>query len=49
MGIPSVTSKGLQIQYGTYEIAPFSAGAPSCVIPLSEIKSLLSPQALRFF
>lgn len=49
MGIPSVTSKGLQIQYGTYEIAPFAAGAPSCVIPLSEIKSLLSPQALRFF
>lgn len=49
MGTPSVNAKGLHIQYQPYEIAPYSAGAPECTIPVEKIRSLLSAQALRFF
>ena len=48
MGSPSVTANGLRIQYQSYEIAPYSAGMPSCTIPVAEIKNILSAEALKF-
>lgn len=39
---PYFTDKGVCFQYQQYEIAPYSAGMPECVIPFSSIKPYLT-------
>lgn len=40
--VPYFTKNGVKFIYQQYEIAPFSAGAPSCTIPYKDIEPLLS-------
>lgn len=39
--------KGVIIQYQSYEVAPYVAGQPACLLPYSEIKNSLTPLALK--
>lgn len=36
--------KGLVLQYGEYEIAPYIAGMPTFVLPYSQLKGIIKPQ-----
>lgn len=40
---PFITEQGLVLRYAPYEIAPYSAGMPTVVIPWAKIRSLLRP------
>lgn len=40
--MPVFLEKGVLFQYQEYEIAPYAAGAPSCVIPYSVLDTLFS-------
>lgn len=46
IGLPSaapfITSKGLQVIYQQYEIAPYAAGMPACALPLDSVMPLLT-------
>lgn len=42
---PYFMDNGVHFDYQQYEIAPYSEGMPSCVIPYSVIKPLLTPEA----
>lgn len=49
-GTVYITADGLKFIYQPYEIAPFSAGAPTAVIPAtSNIIDMLSPAGRKFF
>lgn len=39
---PVYLKKGIGITYQQYEIAPYAAGLPTCVLPYAEVKPLLS-------
>lgn len=43
-----VTKDGLNFAYQPYEIAPYSAGVITAVVPTSEVIGLLSPEAQKF-
>ena len=42
----ALTKDGLKFVYNPYEIAPYAMGQQEIVIPYSELKSLLKPNAL---
>ena len=42
---PVFTEKGIKFQYQPYEIAPYSSGAPECVIPYSQLRSFMTSEA----
>lgn len=42
---PYFMADGVHFDYQQYEIAPYAAGMPSCVIPYAEIAPLLTPDA----
>lgn len=42
---PVFLANGLSFIYQQYEIAPYSAGMPSCVLPYAEVKPLMTPEA----
>lgn len=42
---PSFVEGGLQVIYGQYEIAPYAAGMPSCILPVDSVFPLLTPKA----
>lgn len=44
---PQFLPNGIEFTYGEYEIAPYSDGMPSCVIPYDQLRPLLSPLALQ--
>lgn len=43
---PQFGPKGVTFTYGQYEIAPYSAGMPSCTLPYGELRSLMRPEVL---
>lgn len=42
---PVFTEKGIKFQYQPYEIAPYSSGAPECVIPYTQLRSFMTSEA----
>lgn len=42
---PYFMADGIHFDYQQYEIAPYAAGMPSCVLPYSKVRPLLTPQA----
>lgn len=42
---PYFTAEGVNFIYQQYEIAPYSAGLPACVLPYKDVKSLMTPEA----
>lgn len=42
---PTFTQKGILFNYAPYELGYYAMGAPYCIIPYSDIESLLTPQA----
>lgn len=46
---PVLTDKGLMVIYQQYEIAPYSAGLPSCLIPYDRLKQFVTPEAAALF
>ena len=40
---PAFTDNGLTFYYTPYEIAPYAAGKPTCTLPYSDVKPLLTP------
>lgn len=42
---PYFTADGVAFSYGQYEIAPYASGMPSCTIPYSKVRSLMTPEA----
>lgn len=45
-GNPQFGERGITFVYQQYEIAPYSMGHPSCTIPYSDLRTLLTPQTL---
>lgn len=49
IGLPSespvFTPMGLRFQYQAYEIAPYAAGAPYCIVSYTDLQSFLTPEA----
>ncbi len=44
---PYFMPKGVNFDYQQYEIAPYAAGMPSCVLPYSVVKPMLTPEAAK--
>lgn len=44
---PAFLESGVVFLYQQYEIAPYAAGMPACVIPYERIRPLLTPEAAR--
>ena len=44
---PALTEEGLQLVYQQYEIAPYAAGLPTCLIPYKRAKAVLSAEGRR--
>lgn len=42
---PYFMPKGVNFDYQQYEIAPYSAGMPSCVLPYRDVRPMLTPEA----
>lgn len=42
---PAFTKDGVTLYYTPYEIGPYSAGAPTCTVPYSEMVPLMTPAA----
>lgn len=42
---PAFVEGGLQVIYGQYEIAPYAAGMPGCILPVDSVLPLLTPEA----
>ena len=42
---PAFTKDGVTFYYTPYEIGPYSAGAPTCTVPYSEMVPLMTPAA----
>lgn len=42
---PYITSDGIHFVYQEYEIAPYSSGSPSCILPFSQVNALLTLSA----
>ena len=42
---PYFMPKGVNFDYQQYEVAPYAAGMPSCVLPYSVMKPMLTPEA----
>ncbi|WP_445114877.1 RsiV family protein [Acinetobacter sp. WZC-1] len=42
----TLDEKGLLLQYGEYDIAPYAAGLPSLVIPYDKLQGILKPEYL---
>jgi len=42
---PYFMADGVHFDYQQYEIAPYSSGMPSCVLPYATVQPLLTPQA----
>lgn len=43
---PQFGAEGITFTYQQYEIAPYSAGHPSCTIPYSDLRSLMRPEII---
>jgi len=41
---PQFGPAGVTFTYGQYEVAPYSAGMPSCTLPYSELRALFRPE-----
>lgn len=45
---PYVTADGVAFTYQQYEIAPYSAGMPTCVLSLFDVHNLLNPEFAQY-
>lgn len=43
---PTIVANGIKFTYQQYEIAPYAAGHPCCIIPLSDLRPYLRPEIL---
>lgn len=46
---PFLTQEGVNFIYQQYEITPYSAGSPSCVLPFEQVKEMLTKPATELF
>lgn len=46
---PVLTDKGLLVTYQQYEIAPYAAGLPQCVIPYDVLAGFVTPETAALF
>ncbi len=44
---PALSKDGVMFSYAPYEIASYAEGSPSCILPYSQLKPLMTPKVLK--